>query len=56
MSNSTDKLIKIIVAVIFPPVAIDLHEGISKQFWICLVLTIIFFLPGMVYAIWIVTK
>jgi uncharacterized membrane protein YqaE (UPF0057 family) len=56
MSNSTDKLIKIIVAVIFPPVAIALHEGISKQFWICLFLTIIFFLPGMVYAIWIVTK
>ncbi|MTB52158.1 YqaE/Pmp3 family membrane protein [Lewinella sp. W8] len=56
MSNSTDKLLKIIAAVILPPLAILLHEGITKQFWICLVLTIIFFLPGMVYAIWIVTK
>lgn len=56
MSKSTDKLIKIIAAVILPPLAVAIHEGLSQQFWICLVLTVFFFLPGMVYAIWIVTK
>jgi uncharacterized membrane protein YqaE (UPF0057 family) len=32
-----------------------LHEGINNRFWISLLLTILFFIPGVIYALLVVT-
>jgi uncharacterized membrane protein YqaE (UPF0057 family) len=40
-------LIKLILAVIFPPLAVLLETGISIELLICILLTIIGWIPGM---------
>jgi len=56
MATSSASLLQIIVAIIFPPVAVAMHSGISKEFWICLILTLLFFVPGMIYALLVIMK
>ena len=47
-------LVLIIVAIFLPPLAVFLTSGISKDFWINLLLTILFWVPGVVHAIYLV--
>jgi uncharacterized membrane protein YqaE (UPF0057 family) len=50
-------IVRIIVAIILPPLGVFLQVGIGKHFWINIVLTILGFVPGVIHAIWvIVTK
>lgn len=49
-------LIKIIFAIILPPLGVFLTVGIGKSFWINLVLTLLGYLPGIIHAIWIIAK
>ena len=49
-------IVELIFAIIIPPVGVLLHEdGLNSRFWISLLLTLLFFIPGMVYAILVVT-
>lgn len=48
-------LLQVIFAILIPPLGVYLHEGeINNRFWIDLLLTLLFFLPGMIYALIIV--
>ncbi len=48
--------LELILAIFIPPLGVFLHEGgITTNFWIDLLLTLLFFLPGMIFAILIVT-
>lgn len=40
-----------VLAIIIPPLAIGLLYGITTEFWISLVLTLLFWLPGAIYSI-----
>ncbi len=52
---STNQLLLVILAIILPPLAVYLHEGvINGKFWLDLVLTLLFFIPGVVYALIVV--
>ena len=54
---STNQVLLVILAIILPPLAVYLHEGeINEKFWLDLVLTLLFFLPGVVYALIVVLK
>jgi len=48
------KLLKIILAIILPPVAAFMQVGLTKHFWINLVLCLLFVLPGIIHALWLV--
>lgn len=48
------KVVKIVLAILLPPVAVFMQVGLTNQFWINLVLTLLFFLPGMIHALWLV--
>jgi len=49
---STNTLLLVILAILLPPLAVYLHEGtINNRFWISLILTILFWLPGVIYAL-----
>jgi uncharacterized membrane protein YqaE (UPF0057 family) len=49
-SNNT--VLLIVLAVLLPPVAVWVHEGeINSKFWIDLLLTLLFYLPGLIYAL-----
>lgn len=47
-------IVKIIFAIILPPVAAFLQVGLTTHFWINLVLTLCFFVPGIIHALWLV--
>src|SRR5687767_10107689 len=49
---STNTLLLVILAILLPPLAVYLHEGeINSRFWIALILTLLFWLPGVIYAL-----
>ena len=49
---STNTLLSVILAILLPPLAVYLHQGeINNKFWIALLLTLLFFLPGIIYAL-----
>lgn len=52
-----EQLLLIILAIFVPPLAVYLYEGdITTKFWISLVLTLLFFLPGIIYSLLVVTE
>lgn len=52
---STNTLLLVILAILLPPLAVYLHEGeINNRFWISLILTLLFWLPGVIYALIII--
>lgn len=52
---STNQLLLVILAILLPPLAVYLHEGvINNKFWLDLILTLLFFLPGVIYALIVV--
>jgi uncharacterized membrane protein YqaE (UPF0057 family) len=52
---STNTLLLVILAILLPPLAVYLHEGeINNRFWISLLLTILFWIPGVIYALIII--
>ena len=52
---NSDKTLQIILCIFLPPLAVYLHEGeVNNKFWISLLLTLLFWLPGMIYAFLVV--
>jgi uncharacterized membrane protein YqaE (UPF0057 family) len=51
--DEVDDVILMILCVIIPPLAVFFAYDISNEFWIDLLLTICFFLPGIIYALYI---
>ncbi len=54
-TTSTNTLLLVILAIILPPLAVYLHENaFNGKFWLDLVLTLLFYVPGLVYALIVV--
>jgi uncharacterized membrane protein YqaE (UPF0057 family) len=52
---STDQTLLIILSILLPPLAVYLHQGeINNKFWISLLLTLLFWLPGVIYSLLVV--
>jgi uncharacterized membrane protein YqaE (UPF0057 family) len=49
-------LLRIAFAIILPPLGVFLQVGISKHFWINILLTILGFIPGIIHAVWVIAK
>jgi len=47
-------IVRIIIAIILPPVGVFLQVGFGLQFWINIVLTLLGYIPGIIHAIWII--
>jgi len=55
-SKKVDQVVLIILAILLPPLAVYLHQGeINGKFWLSVLLTILFYLPGIIYALLVVT-
>ncbi|WP_242918844.1 YqaE/Pmp3 family membrane protein [Pontibacter liquoris] len=54
-ASSNTSIVEIILAVLLPPLAVFLHDGIGTSFWISIILTLLFYLPGIIYALLVVT-
>jgi uncharacterized membrane protein YqaE (UPF0057 family) len=49
-------LLRIIIAILLPPLGVFLQVGIGKQFWINILLTLLGYIPGIVHAVWVIAK
>ncbi len=51
-----DKLLAIIFAILIPPIGVVLYENkVTTKFWISLLLSFIFWIPGVIYSLLVVT-
>ncbi len=49
-------LIVIIISILIPPLGVFLVHGLGRHFIINLILTLIFWLPGAIHALWVNSK
>ena len=49
-------VIRIIAAILLPPLGVCLQVGIGPQFWLNILLTLLGYVPGIVHAVWIIAK
>jgi uncharacterized membrane protein YqaE (UPF0057 family) len=54
-SAEDQKVLLAILAILLPPLAVYLHQGdINTKFWISILLTLCFWIPGVIYALLVV--
>lgn len=49
-------VVRVLLAILLPPVGVFLHVGIGLHFWINLLLTILGYVPGIIHAIWVLMR
>ena len=49
-------LLRLLIAILLPPLGVFLQEGLGKHFWINIVLTLFGYLPGIVHAVWVIAS
>ncbi len=49
-------IVKIILAIVLPPVGVFLEVGLSKHFFINILLTLLGYIPGIVHAVWVIAR
>ena len=53
--TATDPL-KIVLAILLPPVGVFLEVGLGSHFWINVILTILGYIPGIIHALYVILK
>ncbi|AYJ86503.1 YqaE/Pmp3 family membrane protein [Sphingomonas paeninsulae] len=51
--NGRVRPLAVVVAIFLPPLGVFLDRGIGSSFWITCLLTLIAFVPGMVFALYL---
>jgi uncharacterized membrane protein YqaE (UPF0057 family) len=54
MPATASDIIKIIFAIILPPLGVLMEVGLTKHFWINILLTILGFVPGIIHALYVI--
>ncbi|WP_145232569.1 MULTISPECIES: YqaE/Pmp3 family membrane protein [Gimesia] len=49
-------VLRIILAIILPPVGVLMQVGLGMHFWLNIVLTLCGYIPGLVHAVWVIAK
>jgi len=57
-SNSYYRMdfIRLLFVFLLPPAAVAMQFGIDRHFWISVILTLLGFVPGVVYAIYVMAS
>lgn len=53
-ANDTNKLLLCIIAFLLPPLAVGLKRGIGGALILSIVLTLLFWIPGFLHALYVV--
>lgn len=48
--------IKIIFAILLPPLGVFMEVGFKKHFWLNILLTLLGFIPGIIHALYVILK
>ena len=49
-------VVRILIAIILPPLGVVLQVGIGLHFWLNILLTLLGYIPGIIHAIYIIVK
>ncbi len=49
-------VLRIILSIFLPPLGVFLQEGLNRHFWINVLLTLLGWIPGVIHAIWVITR
>ena len=49
-----NKILLIVLAILLPPVAVFLKAGAGKQLILNILLCLVFWIPGVIHALWVV--
>ena len=49
-------IVKVIFAVLLPPLGVFLEVGIGLHFWLNILLTILGYIPGIIHAVWVIAR
>jgi uncharacterized membrane protein YqaE (UPF0057 family) len=49
-------VIRIILAILLPPLGVFLQVGLGLHFWLNILLTLLGYIPGIVHAVWIIAR
>ncbi len=56
MAFTASDPIKMIFALLLPPVGVFLEVGLKGHFWLNILLTILGFIPGIIHAFYVILK
>lgn len=45
-------VIRIVVAILLPPLGVFLQIGLGAHFWLNILLTLLGYIPGIIHAVW----
>jgi uncharacterized membrane protein YqaE (UPF0057 family) len=49
-------VIRILLSILLPPLGVFLQVGIGLHFWLNILLTLLGYFPGLIYAIWVILR
>ena len=49
-------LLRIVLAVLLPPLGVFFTVGLGGAFWLNILLTILGYIPGIIHAVWIIAR
>lgn len=54
--RSSADVLRILLAIVLPPLGVFLQVGLGLQFWLNILLTLLGYVPGIVHAVYIIVK
>jgi uncharacterized membrane protein YqaE (UPF0057 family) len=48
--------VRILFAILLPPIGVLLQVGLTKHFFLNVLLTVLGYLPGIIHAVWVILK
>lgn len=55
-THSNGDVLKILLAVLLPPVGVFMEVGLGLQFWLNILLTMLGYIPGIIHAVYIILR
>lgn len=49
-------VLRILVAILLPPLGVFLQVGIGLHFWLNILLTLLGYIPGIIHAVWVIAR
>ncbi len=49
-------IVRVLIAILLPPLGVFLQVGIGFHFWLNILLTILGYIPGIIHAVWIIVS
>ena len=49
-------IVKVIAAILLPPLGVFFEVGLKGHFWLNILLTLLGFIPGIIHALYVIVK